>query len=409
LGRSLPYLEGRWLVSEQIERDIEMIIQTRLGRECAFMPSGRFAMYLAFRLLLSPGDRILMSPLEDDTVFFGALAAGLRPVMAPVSAHDGNIRIDAIDEATWSNTSAVLTGNTYGLPDRVVELSAACARFKIPLIEDAAHALETDIDGRPIGSFGAAAVFSLSKHFPGRGGVLAFDREVSLRDVARLRDRLMLPRPMGNGTADLARSAARAPLETLHLTRGLDRARRLTHPVRPRQWRVPLRAPRLEQARSSGDLGQFDAWMETGYADYRMRQRSSHLKRTLAGLRNLGRDRDERIAGVLRLRALDAVAPAAREGDPLPLLRVPLLIKDRDAVALDLRRRGINVFFVYAPPLDEHCGPKFCEPSPLPEAARWWAAHILPVDPHDAERVLGMVGKNQIRLTPAIPPGAESV
>ena len=32
-----------------------------------------------------------MSPLEDDTVFFGALAAGLRPVMAPVSTHDGNI------------------------------------------------------------------------------------------------------------------------------------------------------------------------------------------------------------------------------------------------------------------------------------------------------------------------------
>ena len=149
---------------------------------------------------------------------------------------------------------------------------------------------------------------------------------------------------------------------------------------------------------------QFDAWMETAYPDYRMRQRSSQLKRTLGGLRDLGRDREERIAGVLRLRALDAVAPAAREGDPLPLLRVPLLIEDRDAVALELRRRGINVFFVYAPPLDEYSGPEFCEPSPLPEAARWWATHILPVDPHDAERVLDLVGKNQIRLTPAAPP-----
>ena len=106
----------------------------------------------------------------------------------------------------------------------------------------------------------------------------------------------------------------------------------------------------------------------------------------------------------LRLRALDAVAPAAREGDPLPLLRVPLLIEDRDAVALELRRRGINVFFVYAPPLDDYAGPEFCEPSPLPEAARWWASHILPVDPHDAERVLDLVGKNQIRLAPASPP-----
>ena len=126
----LPSAEARRIsreagfVSEQIERDIEVVLEGRIGRECVFMPSGRFAIHLAFQLLLSPGDRILMSPLEDDTVFFGALAAGLRPVMAPVSTHDGNMRIDAIDDATWSTISAVLTGNTYGLPDRVVELSA---------------------------------------------------------------------------------------------------------------------------------------------------------------------------------------------------------------------------------------------------------------------------------------------
>src|SRR6266487_4838351 len=158
---------GAGLMSERIERDIEAALRARVGRECVFMPSGRFAIHLAFQLLLSPGDRILMSPLEDDTVFFGAIAAGLRPVMAPVSTHDGNMRIDAIDDATWSTISAVLTGNTYGLPDRVVELSATCSRFGIPLIEDAAHALETDIDGHPIGSFGALSAFSLSKHFPG--------------------------------------------------------------------------------------------------------------------------------------------------------------------------------------------------------------------------------------------------
>jgi hypothetical protein len=393
-------------VSEQTEREIEALLEARTGRGCVFTPSGRFAIYLAFQLLLSPGDRILMSPLEDDTVFFGALAAGLRPVMAPVSARDGNMCTEAIDDATWPTISAVLTGNTYGLPDRVVELSATCRRFGIPLIEDVAHALETDVDGHPVGSFGAVSAFSFSKHFPGRGGVVAFDREVSRPDVARLRDQLMLPRPIGNGTVGLARSAARQVLETLGLMRGLDRVRRLTHPVKLEPWRVPLRGSRLQDARASRDLGQFDAWMQTGYPDYRMRQRPGYLRRTLGSLRRLGRDREERIAGLLRLRALDAVAPAAREGDPLPLLRVPLLIEERHAVALELRRHGINVFFLYAPPLDDYSGPEFCEPSPLPEAARWWAAHILPVDPHDAERVLGLVEKNQIRLTPAAPPPA---
>ena len=106
----------------QLEREIEAVLEARTERECLFMPSGRFAIHLAFRLLLSPGDRILMSPLEDDTVFVGALAAGLRPVMAPVSTEDGNVRVEAVTDSTWESIDAVLTGNMYGLPDRVVEL-----------------------------------------------------------------------------------------------------------------------------------------------------------------------------------------------------------------------------------------------------------------------------------------------
>jgi DegT/DnrJ/EryC1/StrS aminotransferase family len=62
------------------------------------------------------------------------------------------------------------TTNLYGLSDRVAELRARCDRLGIPLIEDAAHAIQTEVDGRPIGSFGAAAAFSLSKHARAGGG-----------------------------------------------------------------------------------------------------------------------------------------------------------------------------------------------------------------------------------------------
>jgi hypothetical protein len=390
-----------------LEREIEAALEARTGRGCLFMPSGRFATYVAFRLLLAPGDRILMSPLEDDTVFVGALAAGLRPVMAPVSTHDGNMRPDAVADTIWSDIAAVLTANTYGLPDRVTELRSRCDRLKIPLIEDAAHAIETDVDGRAIGSFGAASIFSLSKHFSGRGGVLSLERESSRPEVARLLRELMVPRPLGHRIADHAGSAARASLDTLHLRRAVQRARHVVQPVGPVAWRVPLQAPRLRHALSGIGLDRFDQWMATAYPDYRMRQGSSGLRRTLACLRDLKRDRETRIAGVLRLRELDAVAPAAREGAPLPLLRVPLLIENRDAVAIELRRRRINVYFVYAPPLDDYSGSEFSEPSPAPAAARWWAAHVLPIDPHDAERILDLVGTNQIRLTAAEPPPVE--
>jgi hypothetical protein len=71
---------------------------------------------------------------------------------------------------------------------------------------------------------------------------------------------------------------------------------------------------------------------------------------------------------------------------------------------MELRRRGINNNYVYAPPLDDYFGPAFAEPSRDPEAARWWATHALPIDPHDAERVLDLVTRNEVQLEPAALP-----
>jgi hypothetical protein len=35
--------------------------------------------FTAFQMLLSPGDRIFMSPLEDDAAFFGVLTVSFGP------------------------------------------------------------------------------------------------------------------------------------------------------------------------------------------------------------------------------------------------------------------------------------------------------------------------------------------
>ena len=66
-------------MSEHIERDIEAILEGRVGRGwCS--SSGRFAIR-RFPDFLSPGDRILMSQLED-AALLGGLTVSFRPVMA---------------------------------------------------------------------------------------------------------------------------------------------------------------------------------------------------------------------------------------------------------------------------------------------------------------------------------------
>ena len=61
-------------------RAIEEFFARRYGPQALYLPSGRLALYLALREWLRLGDRVLMSPVNDDVVFFTVLAAGLVPV-----------------------------------------------------------------------------------------------------------------------------------------------------------------------------------------------------------------------------------------------------------------------------------------------------------------------------------------
>lgn len=388
-----------------LEEAVASVLAERTGRHCLFVPSGRLALHLALGTFMSPGDRILMSPLNDDVILFVVLAAGLRPVMAPVSAADGNIDPAAVPDATWSTLGGVLTTNLYGLPDPVAELAARCHRLGIPLIEDAAHAIQTDVGGRPIGSFGAAAAFSLSKHArAGGGGVVAFADPRYRPRLEALRDRALRARRWCC-PADLSTPATERLLYRAHLVRPARYLRRTLRLAERSAYRMPLRAPLLERAVAAPPgLDRFEPWVRVDLHHYAQPPGPRRLRRMLARLGDVDRQGPGRLAGVRRLQAVPAAAPAVRLGPAQSLFRVPLLVDDRDAVLAELLRRQVPVGYVYDPPLDDYAGPRFTEPSPDPEVARWWARRALPVDPLDAGRVLGVLGSLGVVDPPAEPP-----
>jgi DegT/DnrJ/EryC1/StrS aminotransferase family protein len=387
-----------------LEQQIEGIIGDRTGRECLMTPSGRVALWIALRHWLSPGNRILMSPFTDDVVFFVVLAAGLRPVMAPLSTTDGNIDIESVSGRTWSSVQGVLTTNLYGLPDRVVELRSLSQQLGIPMIEDAAHAIETEVDGQAIGTFGTAAVFSLSKHVAATGGgALVFTDPASRMELERLRNEVTTRRTVCRQAFDILNPFAERMVRAMHLVRPARViARSLGLVERAGGNRMPLREPLLREAIAlAPDLVRFHPWIRYDLHPYRMVHRRYLLRQMMTRLSRLDQDRARRVEGMSRLRELPLVAPAALEGPPRALLRVPLLVENRDAVQRELRRRLIGTPYVFDPPLDDYAGPEFADASTNPHAARWWAHHVLPVDPLAASRVLDVLTAVKTELRPA--------
>jgi hypothetical protein len=362
------------------------------------------ALYLALATWVPRGGRILMSPIDDDVVLFTVLAAGLRPVMACLSPDDGNIDLDAVPDDTWETLDAVLTTNLYGLPDRLPALRTRCEALGIPLIEDAAHALYTDVEGRPVGSYGEAAAFSLSKHVGGVGGVVAFADSSRRDELVRLRERVVRERPLRVRAEDVLRPRALAGLERLRLRAALRTVRaRLGREERRGQHRMPLRCDDLRAALAEPDLDRLDPWVRVDKHDYRLSQRDELLASTVERLRDSERDRAARTAGVAMLRDVEGSAAAVAEGDPMPLFRVPLLVRDREAAGAVLAAAGHPLHYVYDPPLDDYAG-DFVERSPDPAIARWWGRHVLPVDPLLADRALAALRSSGDAVKAVAPP-----
>lgn len=390
----------------RLEREVEAWFTRRTGREALFMPSGRVALYCALRVLTSPGDRVLMSPATDDVIYFVVLAAGLRPVAAPLSAADGNIDVDAVPAKVWADVRAVVTTNLYGLPDRMPALLRRCEALGIALVEDVAHAIETEVDGAPLGTFGAAAAFSLSKHVDAHcGGVLAVADPNLRREAQRVRDEVLVERSRKRRFVDRAKPAAKALLQATGVM-GHLRARREAAAARYSErpggsHRMELAPDALRQAVAGGaSLAGFNRWVRVDRHDYPVRPGAADLHRILARLRGLESDRERRLRGVeLMQRELATLTPAIAEGPPRPLFRVPVLVADREAAMAALARNGALVRYIYDLPLDDYAGAEFMTPSPAPAPARWWVRHALPIDPLKAEAALPV-----LRSLPPPPP-----
>ncbi|MEV0589140.1 DegT/DnrJ/EryC1/StrS family aminotransferase [Nonomuraea sp. NPDC050310] len=381
----------------------ERLIADRTGRRCLLLPSNRLGLYLALRHWCTPGQRLLMSPISADEILFLVLAAGLRPVIAPLSRRDGNLDSSRID---LGSVDAVLTTNLYGLPDDYAALAGKL------VIEDVAHAMESDFGGRPLGSLGAAGVFSLSKHpGAGSGGVLAVSEADDLKTLRAARDRLLRPGAFRAELISVASSVARRAAVRLDLVRPALWLMRRLGMEEPREgYRIPVQARELRAALAvahvplaagrtappAEPLPAFDPWVRADLHDYRSRRGALARWYQTRCTAAVPRQRERRLAGVARLAELPSAAAAVREDPRQALFRVPLLVERRDEAIAALERHGVSTGYLYDPPYDDYA-PGFTEPSPDPEDARWWARHVLPVDPLQADRALPVLR----RLTPA--------
>lgn len=164
-----------------------------VGRNHAVsLPSCTAGLHLALRALgIGPGDEVIVPDLTWIASSAPVSYVGATPVFADVDRDSLCVTADSVEACLTPRTKAVIAVDLYGaLPD-YSSLEALTQGIGAVLIEDAAEAMGSTLDGRPAGQFGALSVFSFhgSKTMTtGEGGMLVSDDDELIRRVDQLRD-----------------------------------------------------------------------------------------------------------------------------------------------------------------------------------------------------------------------------
>lgn len=136
---------------------------------------------------LKPGDEVITTPMTFCATVNAIVHAGATPVLADVDPLTMNIDPAKVEAKITSKTKAILPVHFAGRPCDMDALCGIAERHNLKLIEDCAHAIETEYKGRKAGTFGDFGCFSfyVTKNITtGEGGMILARRQ---EDADRLK------------------------------------------------------------------------------------------------------------------------------------------------------------------------------------------------------------------------------
>jgi dTDP-3-amino-3,4,6-trideoxy-alpha-D-glucose transaminase len=313
---------------------------------CVGTASGTAALTLLLRAAgIGRGDEVIVPAHTYIASALAVVHAGAVPVLCDVDDGTGLLDPVAAAGAIGPRTAAIMAVHLYGQLCDMRSLRSLTARHGLALVEDAAQAHGAEYDGRRAGGFGVGAAFSF---YPSKNLGALGDGGAVCTDHADVADRVRQLRDLGQ-----RRKGEHVALGANERLDGLQAAF------------LSVKLPRLEGANAA---------------------RRGHA----AAYR-------DRLEGSVDLLEERPVSPCVYH-------LFPVRLPERDAVAAQLRDRGIGVGLHYSPAL--HRQPALeghvRVADALPNAEAWAAQELsLPMSPglhraeieHAAEEVLSCVDR----------------
>jgi dTDP-4-amino-4,6-dideoxygalactose transaminase len=155
--------------------------------------NGTAALHLALLALgVGRGDLVVVPDWTFAATANAVVHAGATPLFVDVTEESWTLDATLLDRALADHkgrVKAAIVVHALGHPGDMDAIMPVAARHRVPVVEDAAGAIGASYKGRPVGSFGAAAIFSFNGNkvaTAGGGGMVVADDDAIARTARHL-------------------------------------------------------------------------------------------------------------------------------------------------------------------------------------------------------------------------------
>ena len=154
-----------WCIGKEIE-EFENEISNYVGTKYTVLfNSGGSALHAAMLAYnFKPGDEIIVPSFTFIATAYAPLYVGAKPIFADIEEQTLGLDPEDVKEKINEKTRAIMPIHYGGMPCKIKEIREIADDYHLILIEDVAEAFGAKINGKCVGTFGHAGVFSFCQN-----------------------------------------------------------------------------------------------------------------------------------------------------------------------------------------------------------------------------------------------------
>jgi UDP-4-amino-4,6-dideoxy-L-N-acetyl-beta-L-altrosamine transaminase len=222
-------LKGDFLTGGSKVGEFEEALARYLGvKYVCVMNSATSALHIAYQIInLQKDDEIITTPLTFAATANTAIQCGATPIFCDIR-YDGNIDERKIAALITPKTKAIAPVDFGGNPLPIHTIKALCETYNLFLIEDASHALGSELNGQKVGQTADMTIFSFHAIKPittFEGGALVTNNLAFYEKAKLLRSHGIVKKTLWN--SDMIALGENYRLSDVACALGLSQLRRL--------------------------------------------------------------------------------------------------------------------------------------------------------------------------------------